>query len=1008
MFFDILYNILIYPIEFIIEILFYLFNNIFKSSYGISLFLLSLCINFLSLPLYNIAESWQAKERAIQDKMKPMIDNIKAVYKGDQRYLLIRACQRINGYKTIYAFRGTLGLLIQIPFFMAAYNFVHSLIGLSGVSFLFIKDLSKPDALIHIGSFSINLLPFVMTLFSLLAGLVYSKKLKFKESLTLYIVSLIFLVLLYTSPSGLLFYWTINCLFSLIKNIVIEYKLYNIFIKNKYKLLKAYNIFFIIVTILFILLISLGKIERKAYLSDFNFIFIKNNNNYVYSARIKYYSKIFISSDIFEFQGNVNKLTKHIKKIEFNGYNIKYAVVELNKDINTINENIDIYYKLSPKSYSINIYTFLLILTFIINIGNVYRFIFKNKEEEFSFTSIRDKLIIISCIIISILSGLFIPSSLIGNSPQEFTNPFYLIFNNLSICIGLFLFYPLFIYLLFSDKIKSYITLIIIFTSSIVLINTFIMTGNYLNINADLIFDNTELLKASANQIIFNIILILSVILLFTLFIIKKRLIFFINIYFVILLALFSVSVFNIRGIITEQLELEKINVNNNIDDNKIFNLSKNGENIFVFILDRAVSSYWDDAINKYPEFKTKFDGFIFYKNNVSFCSTTLGIGSIYGGYDYLPYEMSTSGNYIIKEKHNEALLMLPMSLEKYGYKSSILEPAYANFQYVPDLSIFESYSNINAYNNSSVANDSIYEYLLKDRNIGYINFNEQNKMKQKNRIVRFSIFRMLPINLRYDFYRNGNWFNIDNFNVNSSIYTYSILKNTKNFISIKEEGNYYNILHNMITHEPQFFNSDYLPYSESTNVRDEDLLIYKDESSTKHFYANMASINILIDFINYLKDNNLYDNTKIIVVSDHGFPLYGLNNYDINDDYKLTINLFNALLIYKDFNSRGELIIDTNFSTVADVPYLATKHIVGIKNPFTGTLITNDYKNNGVYIIFSREWQPNLQYSNMYSFRKFYYVKDNIFDTNNWKKFLTDLKNKNIVEEVEFIYDDS
>ena len=57
-FFDILYNITIYPIEFIIETLFYLFNVVFKSSYGVSLFLLSLCINFLSLPLYNIAESW--------------------------------------------------------------------------------------------------------------------------------------------------------------------------------------------------------------------------------------------------------------------------------------------------------------------------------------------------------------------------------------------------------------------------------------------------------------------------------------------------------------------------------------------------------------------------------------------------------------------------------------------------------------------------------------------------------------------------------------------------------------------------------------------------------------------------------------------------------------------------------------------------------------------------------------------------------------------------------------
>ena len=158
--FDILYNITIYPIEFIIEIVFYLFNNVFKSGYATSLFFLSLIINFISLPLYNIAESWQAKERAIQEKMKPMIDNIKAVYKGDQRYLLIRTCQRINGYKTIYAFRGTLGLLIQIPFFLAAYNFIHNLSGLQLGSFLFIKDFSKPDGILNIGNISVDILPF--------------------------------------------------------------------------------------------------------------------------------------------------------------------------------------------------------------------------------------------------------------------------------------------------------------------------------------------------------------------------------------------------------------------------------------------------------------------------------------------------------------------------------------------------------------------------------------------------------------------------------------------------------------------------------------------------------------------------------------------------------------------------------------------------------------------------------------------------------------------------------
>lgn len=82
--------------------------------------------------------------------MKPMIDNIKSVFKGDQRYLLIRTCQRINGYKTIYAFRGALGLIIQIPFFIAAYHFMNNLDGLEFVLLGYITNLSKPDALIKI------------------------------------------------------------------------------------------------------------------------------------------------------------------------------------------------------------------------------------------------------------------------------------------------------------------------------------------------------------------------------------------------------------------------------------------------------------------------------------------------------------------------------------------------------------------------------------------------------------------------------------------------------------------------------------------------------------------------------------------------------------------------------------------------------------------------------------------------------------------------------------------
>ena len=975
--FDILYNITIYPIEFIIEIVFYLFNNVvFKSGYATSLFFLSLIINFISLPLYNIAESWQAKERAIQEKMKPMIDNIKAVYKGDQRYLLIRTCQRINGYKTIYAFRGTLGLLIQIPFFLAAYNFIHNLSGLQLGSFLFIKDFSKPDGILNIGNISVNILPFIMTLFSLLAGLVYSKKLRFKESLPLYIVSLIFLVLLYNSPSGLVFYWTLNCLFSLIKNIVIEYKLYKVFVVNKYKILRCYNIFFVILTIIFILLLSLGNIEKKGYLSDFSFERFEEKN-ISYHFKLFYYSKIFKHNDIYGVKVDTDKLNNDsIIDIKFDDNGSPYGNIILNDYIENIGK-IEVYYKLFIKKYIINI---LIILFILFILFNSYKYILKIFSD--SFLEKRNLLIISSCLVISVLSGLFISSSLIGNSPTEFKSPFDLIINDFSMSLGLFLFYPLFIYILFSEKIKNYLTLLLIFVASFVLINTFIMKGNYININADFVFDNTDLLKASLKEILLTIILTVVLISIIILILKNNKAIFLINIYSIVLLVLISISIFDISKIIKEHNKLKNIQVDNKSSDIKIFNMSKTGENVFVFVLDRAINSYWLDAFERFPNYKKDFDGFVFYPNNVSFGHNTTSVASLYGGYDYLPYEISTNGGYNLKEKHNQALLTIPLALEKYNYKSTILNPVYANFSWVPDLRIFKNYTNIFAYNNNKIEEYSINKYLKLQINKSFFN----------RKLIRFSIFRMLPINLRYDFYDDNGWFN-PNLNINDSIFNYAILNYTKDFININESGNYYNVIHNDTTHAPFYFSSDFLPHLELNKVNGADIIVYKDDNSVRHFYANVASMNILTNFINFLKRNYIYDNTKIIILSDHGGRLNTTLFADTNINF---INGYNALLMYKDFDSKGEIKIDTNFMTIADTPYLATKHISNIKNPFNNKLITNDYKTNGAYMIdLSSSPKVEDQFSNAYNFKEYYYVKDNIFDINNWKKFQINWKTK-------------
>ena len=98
--------------------------------------------------------------------------------------------------------------------------------------------------------------------------------------------------------------------------------------------------------------------------------------------------------------------------------------------------------------------------------------------------------------------------------------------------------------------------------------------------------------------------------------------------------------------------------------------------------------------------------------------------------------------------------------------------------------------------------------------------------------------------------------------------------------------------------------------------------------------------------WMDYLRENNLYDNTRIIIVSDHGYNLQNLfsdsNRYD-ND--KFDVSSYKPLLLVKDFDSR-ELKIDNTFMTNADTPSIAFKELIeNPVNPFTHQSITDDAK---------------------------------------------------------------
>ena len=112
--------------------------------------------------------------------------------------------------------------------------------------------------------------------------------------------------------------------------------------------------------------------------------------------------------------------------------------------------------------------------------------------------------------------------------------------------------------------------------------------------------------------------------------------------------------------------------------------------------------------------------------------------------------------------------------------------------------------------------------------------------------------------------------------------------------------------------------------------------------------------------WFDYLRENGVYDNTRIIIVGDHGV------NMDVIDELLIDngrggivdIGRYNPLLLVKDFGSTG-FSISQEFMTNADVPTLAVAGLIADPvNPFTGKQINNNEKYAHAQLVFlSDKW---------------------------------------------------
>lgn len=218
-----IFNYLMKPIEWGTTILMDFLGS-FIANAGLVIIVLSLLIKLVLSPL-SIKAAVSVKRMNL---LQPKIKNLQEKYKDDSKSLNEKTAE-LYKKEGVNPLGGCFPMLLQIPVFFALYRVLSTSVELKGAAFLWIKDLTQPDTLFTMSipflPTQFNLLPLIMTGIQIVQMRLQAMKgmgNSQQNALNTYLMPIIFLFLFWNMPSGLVLYWTVQNIYTIIEQEVVN------------------------------------------------------------------------------------------------------------------------------------------------------------------------------------------------------------------------------------------------------------------------------------------------------------------------------------------------------------------------------------------------------------------------------------------------------------------------------------------------------------------------------------------------------------------------------------------------------------------------------------------------------------------------------------------------------------------------------------------------------------------------------------------------------------------
>ncbi|MDR1929752.1 MAG: membrane protein insertase YidC [Treponema sp.] len=216
------------PLENLLKWLLQIFYG-FVPNYGVAIILLTLLVKLVLFPLTKKSSEMSVKMQAIAPKIKELQEKYRDnPAKLNQEMGLL---YKKEGHNPMM---GCLPLLIQMPILFAMYNLFNTHFDLRGAMFLpgWIPDLSLPESILDFGFTvpllgwnSLRLLPFIYLGSQLLYGAATrtpDQEGNPSMKMMLYAMPIVFFFILYNVPSGLVVFWIMSNVFTLVQQIILN------------------------------------------------------------------------------------------------------------------------------------------------------------------------------------------------------------------------------------------------------------------------------------------------------------------------------------------------------------------------------------------------------------------------------------------------------------------------------------------------------------------------------------------------------------------------------------------------------------------------------------------------------------------------------------------------------------------------------------------------------------------------------------------------------------------